>query len=439
MTEVISLAVVLAINLFLLGSVIAGGLALSFRFIESASPRLRYLLAAFVFPLAVIVPLVLTLNAPGAGVEQYVPALPATEEAITGGTGITGLAHSTVFSPANPVDEIATLIAGSPIGGIFLFIWAMGCVYFLFREAAGYRQLARASREWEPATDEEQVLLQCPKELPLYFAKDQGPGTIGSLYPVVVLPRDWPDGLPVEAKRLVVRHEMAHAKWRDPLVNSLLRLVRAFFWVSPALWLIERLIESEREAAADHAAIAAVSNEPDLKTRALVYADTLMAMAKNLDAFGGQSPTRRIIGLRGDQSKLENRVRRLLATSRTTKLHAASAAAAFVMALAVITVIPVAALPDKAGDVPGEPAMTGDIAGETINERPDGVPQSSIIAETKKAAGRAAVTRPRQKAAVRGKGGQNAKLSPLSPLRGQLAPLKTDHMAELAPLGPLRR
>lgn len=439
MNDVISLAVVLAINLFLLGAVIAGGLALAFRFIENVSPRLRYVIAVCVFLLAVMIPAAVTLKAPGPVPE------PVTGTAGPEANGITGLNNAPADPGPNTLDGLVAVIATSPIGGIFLALWGLGSIYLLFREAAGLRQLHRARKEWEPATDVDRAMLHCPTEIPLYFAKDQNPGTAGFLYPVIVMPGNFPASLSPQAIRLVVEHEAAHARWRDPLVNSFLRSIRAFLWISPALWLIERLIESEREAAADMAAIAAaVSDEPDMRTRALVYAETLMAVAKNLDAFGPQGRTPRMIGLKSSQSRLEDRVRRLLSSSRTTHRQVASAAAAFVMALAVMTVIPVAALSDKTGDVSGESAITDDIVRETINERPDSALQSDIVAETKKAAGQAPVTRPAQKAAVRGSGRQNEKFAPLSPLRGQLAPLKTDHMAPLktdhmAELGPLRR
>ena len=442
MNDIISFAVVLAINLFLLGVIIAAGLTLAFRFIENVSPRLRYIIAVLVFLLAIIVPLAATLNAPGASVEDYMPAASITGEAITDGAGITELDRSpAAFSRPDPVNEITGIIAGSPVGGIFLLIWAIGFAYLLFREASGFRQLRLARRKWESATEAERTLLQCPEDISLYFSVDQSPGTVGSFNPVMVLPREWPDDLSVEAKRLVVQHETAHARWHDPLVNSFLRVVRAFFWVSPALSLIGRLIESEREAAADHAAITSLSNEPEMEARVLVYAETLMAVAKNLNSFGGNRST---IGLKGSRSKLESRVRRLLSASRTSHLQIAAAAAAFVMSLAVMTVIPVAALPDKAGDSPAESGGTNVVVMETIQTGFDSPAPPGTIAGMKKAADRKPVIKPVPKAAARGSGRQSVKLSPLSPLRGQLAPLKTDHMAplktdhmvQLSPLDP---
>src|SRR4051812_7756126 len=60
---VVLFALVLAVNLFLAGAIMTGGLALSFRFIENVfSPRLRYIISVGAISGAVFIPLIVSFN-----------------------------------------------------------------------------------------------------------------------------------------------------------------------------------------------------------------------------------------------------------------------------------------------------------------------------------------------------------------------------------------
>ena len=62
-SDAISFIIGLAINLLLIGWVVAGGTATAFRFIRNSSPRLRYVIAVTAFVVAAFVPLVVTSRA----------------------------------------------------------------------------------------------------------------------------------------------------------------------------------------------------------------------------------------------------------------------------------------------------------------------------------------------------------------------------------------
>src|SRR5207237_3106501 len=60
--DIVLFTLVLALNLFFLGVIIAGGIVLSFKFIENISPRWRYIMAVAAFLITIIIPLLLTIN-----------------------------------------------------------------------------------------------------------------------------------------------------------------------------------------------------------------------------------------------------------------------------------------------------------------------------------------------------------------------------------------
>jgi hypothetical protein len=199
-------------------------------------------------------------------------------------------------------------------------------------------------QSWREATVSERKELAVPDGISLRFG-EESPATVGLFYPVIVLPERFPNDLSLRQKRFIVRHELSHAKWRDPLVNFILRLMRAAFWVNPALWLLERIVAGERESAADSAAVANGSpNESESANAALSYATTLLSVAKhfNSDAHRGSLLGANTIGLYNG-NVLESRVRRLLArSSKTTNFRILLAAAILAGSFAGLFFMPVA-------------------------------------------------------------------------------------------------
>lgn len=403
-------AIVLAINLFLLGAVMAGGLWLTFRFIENAAPRLRYLIAVVVFLLVVLFPVVATLgisfeqkpssNAVGAaGAAIAEAARQDTDENSTGRDSASmrendaaGVIDKTENISVSRLDSFISFTAGSVFGKLFFGLWLAGACFLIFREALGLRQIQKARKLWKSATEAEKQSLRCPKDVPLYFDRDQSPGTIGLLHPVIVLPEQFFAALPPESRRFIMRHELSHARWRDPLAGVLLRIIRAVFWISPALWLLERLIDAEREAAADRAAIASCSNDAELEKNALSYADALLSAARGFSSFESQNQNRKLpaIGIGGEgNNKLEMRIRRLLSSAQTSRLHVASAIAAVLLTGAAAGVMPLTAFSDKLRIRQNESAVNSDrlsnISGEENLNRlslaalqPDGLSQKTL-------------------------------------------------------------
>jgi beta-lactamase regulating signal transducer with metallopeptidase domain len=352
-------AVNLFVNLFLLGLLIASSLAVAFRLLKNISPRARYVTAVAAFLLAVIIPLVSILygsfnrssilnKLAGATQQSGVENSFEQNNASTHEVSSSDLAQPPEHSLTDSLNDFTLFVANSLPGSLLPVLWIVGALFFLFRDGAGHWRLRKTRQAWRPATEAERKELLCPADVPLYFDEYESPGTVGFFYPVIVLPRRFSDGLSLNSRRYIIQHEVAHARWRDPLANSFLRLIRALFWVSPALWLIERFVGIEREAAADYAVILEFSSDKaESETTALTFATTLIAVAKQFSSFEQRRFKPQATGIGGGR-QLEHRIQRLLAySSQTTRLRIALAAIVFTIGLAAMALIPLASQPIK--------------------------------------------------------------------------------------------
>lgn len=76
--------------------------------------------------------------------------------------------------------------------------------------------------------------------------KSSTPYICGALYPVLVLPED--NTRPEEP---VILHELLHGKYRDVLVNIVVRVVRVVNWFNPILWMLTAVVQNDSEALCD--------------------------------------------------------------------------------------------------------------------------------------------------------------------------------------------
>ena len=172
-------------------------------------------------------------------------------------------------------------------------------VLLLLRDALGHARLRRTRRALRDAAWLR--TLEWPASIPLAVSDHPAPFTIGLLRPVVVLPADLPERFPAEVRRRIARHELSHARWRDPLVFAVLRFVAAVFWPSP-VWLVLRWVRREREAAADAAALRGGGGQEES------YIAALLRLARPAHALAAQMAA----------SDLEYRARCILAAQRAS-------------------------------------------------------------------------------------------------------------------------
>jgi beta-lactamase regulating signal transducer with metallopeptidase domain len=137
--------------------------------------------------------------------------------------------------------------------------WLAGVSLVLISVAVGQFRLRQFSCNVQPLDDAEwtQLLAEAretlclPQAVTLLQSVDHVmPMTWGWLRPVVLLPaesRYWP----LERRRIVLLHELAHVKRWDCLTQLAAKIVCAFYWFNPLVWLAARQMCIERERACD--------------------------------------------------------------------------------------------------------------------------------------------------------------------------------------------
>jgi beta-lactamase regulating signal transducer with metallopeptidase domain len=140
-----------------------------------------------------------------------------------------------------------------------LIAWAGGVVLTLSAILNSGLRLRRLSRQGCALLDAEWELLLrelCEElriHLPVMLLKSEEnlmPMTWGWWRPVVMMPTE-ADQWPAERRRLVMQHELGHVKRWDWLTQWISRIICAFYWFNPLVWLAARRMCVERERACD--------------------------------------------------------------------------------------------------------------------------------------------------------------------------------------------
>jgi beta-lactamase regulating signal transducer with metallopeptidase domain len=164
-------------------------------------------------------------------------------------------------------------------------IWAAGVALLLTRLAISSIRLRLIRRAGIPALALKQTMRMLTigagmrREVDVLLHEDvKVPFTSGFLRPVIYLPGDASTWNEPELQRVLV-HELEHIKRGDWLVQVLVRIVCAFYWFQPLVWIAWRQICLEAERACDDAVL--ISNERT------AYAEQLVNLAKRLSKTPG--------------------------------------------------------------------------------------------------------------------------------------------------------
>jgi beta-lactamase regulating signal transducer with metallopeptidase domain len=87
------------------------------------------------------------------------------------------------------------------------------------------------------------------------FSPADGPALVGLLRPTIVLPADFTQRYSDQEQGLILAHERAHARRRDPLHNALCALLQCLFWFHPLMHLAARRFRQDQELACDAAVL----------------------------------------------------------------------------------------------------------------------------------------------------------------------------------------
>ena len=210
---------------------------------RSASLR-HWVLAAGLFAAVTVAPLSYALpswDVPSSYVSAFDRPTPATG-------GVTTLVASPTFDPAPPVHQPTAPAA--PVGTMVNVLWLVGFVVSLAIVIARIARIACVTRN---AT----VVVDPRWQSNVIAFKTSVPGIVGTWgwwRPCLLLPDDcetWTD----DRIRIVLRHELAHIRRGDWLVQMSSEIVRAAFWYNPLFWIACARLRRESEQASDDAVL----------------------------------------------------------------------------------------------------------------------------------------------------------------------------------------
>lgn len=190
--------------------------------------------------------------------------------------------------------------------------WVLGTLVLLIRLGGAHLQIKRIRKHAMPAHETIQSTCRHIAEnmgirppAALISRHTNSPVLAGILRPTILLPAS----LSQSFNRQVLIHEFAHLQRRDCAWNLLGRLLAAFYYFQPLIWVTIRLLEQMNE----HVCDGQVLNYTGQRTR---YARHLVELAERLGY--GPRPQLASIGMVGLRSSLGRRVRRILDTDHTS-------------------------------------------------------------------------------------------------------------------------
>jgi hypothetical protein len=152
---------------------------------------------------------------------------------------------------------------------------------------------------------------------------------VGICRSVIVVPSA-ADAWPLEMRRAVLLHELAHVARRDCLTQTAAALACALYWVHPGSWWLARRLRIERELACDDLVLSAGTDAHDYAGHLLELAYTLRGPAMPALAVGMAEPRQ----LEARMLALLDRARNRALPTRLGRLAGIAIFAAFMVPVA---------------------------------------------------------------------------------------------------------
>ena len=193
-----------------------------------------------------------------------------------------------------------------------------------------------------------------------------GPVLAGIVRPVILLPEEMAGSLSARQLKLVITHELAHAKRWDNLVLLIQRLAEMLLFFHPVVWFCGWMMRREAEAACDDMVVAAYGDGEG--AGAAAYADSLTRVAEMRCGI-----TRRLLvnTFAAAESNFHRRIRRILdGHPRRMTLGFALAAISALILIGVLGLPTVASKPEASApvsDIEIKLAKTGTIVFENTH------------------------------------------------------------------------
>ena len=265
-------------------------------------------------------------------------------------------------------------------------IYAAGVLILLIHFMIQQGNVRRLAREASEVQDEAWLglLTECGRELGLdrpvrlLRSRQQSmPMAFGLRRPAILIPAV-ADAWPVDRRRAVILHELAHVARYDCVTQMVAFAACTMYWFHPAAWWVARRLRVERELACDDRVIAA-------GTQAREYAGHLLEIAY---AFGRhRAPALAVSMARPRQ--LEGRMLAVLDSARNRRVPALRARlAGLAVATALVVPLSAATAVTITADVPAE--ASAPVSPETPPQEPQLLPPTlrSVNAELRDSARR---------------------------------------------------
>jgi TonB family protein len=162
----------------------------------------------------------------------------------------------------------------------------------------------------------------------LISSDNQAPITFGAWKPVVILPQALVAALPLSEIRVILGHELAHNRRRDPWMAWLQVVISAIWWFNPVYWLLSHSIRGVREDCCDDMVLASgiASRE--------AYCQTLLNAARA--ALENKAATRAAFAYLGKSLPLRRRLKRIMSARFIRAPKLALAGMLMIIALALV-------------------------------------------------------------------------------------------------------
>lgn len=203
---------------------------------------------------------------------------------------------------------------------VLMLAYAIGVTFMLTRFSFSIAASTRLRRTLQPIADArllhiiaEQASRLGLRRIPVVALcqRVSVPVVVGIVKPMILLPPSLLCGLDPHQLAAILRHEIAHIRRYDLIVNLLQRIVEALLFFHPVTWWISRRVSIERENCCDDLAAAF--------TGRLSYAGALLQMAELCVGNDGRRMARlaSLSADGGNTSELGYRIRRLIGEETT--------------------------------------------------------------------------------------------------------------------------
>ncbi len=195
-------------------------------------------------------------------------------------------------APAVAVQPVASA-ARPTVYALLMTSWIVGATVFAIRLLRGWMKIHGVVARCRAATDSTVIdaarqaagMLGMTRLPALLITEEHGsPFVHGVFRPVVVLPRAFVEQATADQLIVVLTHELAHLRRRDPLAGWAMAICQAIYFFHPPFYVARHFLLLERETACDESVLASNS------IGAAAYARTLIDAAASYGLHGRRAP-----------------------------------------------------------------------------------------------------------------------------------------------------